>query len=417
MSNIKKNLFYLVFAQAVSYLFPLLTLPYLSHKLNPEQFGVLGISQAIVQYFIILTDYGFNITTTKDVSLNRNNKLKLSMIFSTTLVAKLFLLSISFLGVIISLLTIETIKGNGLILLACFTGVIGNAIYPLWLFQGIEMMKIPVLMSTCSKLFLLAGIFYFVKDEGDIDNAALLLNAGNLLAGVLGLLFVYKRKLVSWYKPAIKDIFNALTEGWPVFISTVAISFYSSFNTILLSYHTNTAEIGYYNAADRIRIAVQSMFGPVTQAFYPRIVHLYKNNKQEAVILSRKGLLLMFGITVPAALILFFFSRQFVSFYLDSSFAETAEYLKLLSFLPVVIAVATVYCNWGLLGNGYGKLVSKIYIFFGILHFVYATPLIIYFKVDGLIASVYLTQIMITAVTVHYYYLKVLGRDRHKNGN
>ncbi|EHH5034354.1 oligosaccharide flippase family protein, partial [Escherichia coli] len=55
MSKLKSNLVYLTFAQAISYIFPLLTLPYLSHKLDPSDFGMLGVCQAIVQYFIIVT--------------------------------------------------------------------------------------------------------------------------------------------------------------------------------------------------------------------------------------------------------------------------------------------------------------------------------------------------------------------------
>ena len=62
MQSIKKNTLYLMFSQLVGYVFPLLTLPYLSHVFTPAQFGIMGVCQAITQYFIIVTDYGFNIT-------------------------------------------------------------------------------------------------------------------------------------------------------------------------------------------------------------------------------------------------------------------------------------------------------------------------------------------------------------------
>lgn len=414
MANVRKNLIYLTFSQAVSYLFPLLTLPYLSHKLTPEQFGVLGVCQAVVQYFMLVTDYGFNITATRNVSLNRDDKTEVSKIFSATLAAKIFLLLISFVGLYISWLTLKTVDGYGIVLLCCFTGVVGNAFYPLWLFQGTETMKIPVLLTSFSKLLLLLGIFVFVNNQDDLNVAALLLNAGNLIAGVFGLLYIRSRKLVNWHNPKIKEIYNVLMEGWPVFISTVAISFYTTFNTVYLSYKTDVADIGYYNAADKIRIAVQSMFGPITQAFYPRIVHLYKHDRIAAFKLSNKGLLLMLTLTVPAAILIYFFSEFLVVHYLNATFLKTADYLKLLSFLPVIIGVATIYCNWGLLGYGYGKLVGKIYIVFGLIHFLYAIPLISFYKVPGLILSVYITQLLITVVTVYYYYLRVYRNNGQK---
>ncbi|HAH9645202.1 TPA: O141 family O-antigen flippase, partial [Escherichia coli] len=396
MSKLKSNLVYLTFAQAISYIFPLLTLPYLSHKLDPSDFGMLGVCQAIVQYFIIVTDYGFNITTTKEISINRNNKKKISKIFSTTLLAKIFLLFVSAIGLIISGWAVKSISGYELLLICCFVGVIGNTFYPLWLFQGTETMKIPVIMSSGAKLLLLLSIFIFVKDRADLNIAALLLNSGNFFAGILGLIYIKTRKLVFWYRPTLQEVYIVLLEGWPVFISTVAISFYTTFNTVLLSYKVSSAEVGFYNAADKIRIAIQSMFGPITQAFYPRIVHLYKVEREAAINLLNKGMLLILGLTIPSALLFFNCSDYIVAHYLSSSFSQTASYLKLLSFLPIIIGIATVYCNWGLLGDGYGKVVSKIYVSFGLIHFLYATPLIIIFKVNGLILSVYITQTLIT---------------------
>lgn len=407
MASIKKNLMYLTGAQAIGYILPLLTLPYLSRVLSPGHFGILGLCQAIVQYFMIVTDYGFNITATKEISQNRTDKTKISIIFSSTIAAKIFLLLLSFLGLVVSWMTIKTVAGYELLLICCFVGVIGNAFYPLWLFQGLELMKIPVIYSSLAKLLLLAAIFVFVKSDHDLNIAAILLNGGNLLAGILGLIYVRYKRIVCWSLPDLKNTFFVLKEGWPVFLSTVAISFYTTFNTVLLSYKVSSAEIGYYNAADKMRIAIQSLFGPITQAFYPRIVHLYINDKKQAFSLIKKGLLLMLCITIPCAIFLFLLSDYIIVYYLNKNYMQSSNYLKLLSFLPVIICVATAYCNWGLLGIGLGNLVSKIYISYGLLHFVYAIPLIIFFKVYGLIISVYITQLLITVSTMFYFYKRV----------
>ncbi|MBV4412033.1 flippase [Enterobacteriaceae bacterium YMB-R22] len=414
MASVKKNVLYLLFSQLVGYIFPLLTLPYLSHKFEPAQFGVLGICQAIVQYFIIVTDYGFNITGTRQVSINRDDKVKVSRIFFCTMSAKLILLALSSVGIIIAAFTIPSVEGYSFLLICCFTGVIGNAFFPLWLFQGIERIKIPVILSSLAKLLLLALIFVLVKNSNDLNLAAVLLNGGNLLAGIMGIAYIYRNSMVIWVKPRIAEIYCTLMEGWPVFLSTVAISFYTTFNIIVLGYHTSNADVGYYNAADRIRIAIQSMFGPITQAFYPRIVHLTASNKDQAMTLINKGIMLMLLITLPCAFILFFYSDELIVYYLSEEYRHSAIYLKYLSFLPVVIALATAYCNWGLLGYGESKLVSKIYVTFGLIHILYSVPLISLYKVEGVITSVYITQILITLVMCSFFYLRIynkVGRD------
>ncbi len=404
MQSIKKNTLYLMFSQLVGYVFPLLTLPYLSHVFTPAQFGIMGVCQAITQYFIIVTDYGFNITATREVSIWREDKNKVSQIFFNTLLAKFILLLVCIGSMIGVVLFLDIVKGYEPLLLCCFLGVIGNAMFPLWLFQGTELMKIPVFFVSLAKLLLLGAVFVVVKDEKDLNIAALLLNGGNFLAGCFAVVYIKRKSLVSLVKPTFSNVLLTMKEGWPVFLSTVAISFYTTFNTVLLSYHTTASDIGYYNAADRIRIAIQSLFGPVTQAFYPRIAHSAISNRPYAISLIRKGVALLLAITLPCAVILLCFSDTLVKYYLSANYLGAIGYLQYLSFLPVIIAVATAYCNWGLLGFGEGKLVSKIYVTFGIIHMFYAVPLIALYKVQGVIISVYLTQIFITIVTVWFYF-------------
>ena len=59
--------------QAVTYILPVIILPYLFRVIGPGKFGLIAFAQAFVQYFMILTDYGFNVSATKEISLCRDN--------------------------------------------------------------------------------------------------------------------------------------------------------------------------------------------------------------------------------------------------------------------------------------------------------------------------------------------------------
>ena len=63
--NVFKNFCSLSVLQGFNYILPLLVLPYLIRTVGLNYFGVLMFSQSIINYFIIIVDYGFNLSATR----------------------------------------------------------------------------------------------------------------------------------------------------------------------------------------------------------------------------------------------------------------------------------------------------------------------------------------------------------------
>ena len=69
-----KNFLSLTTLQTINYLLPLVILPYLTRVIGMDKFGLIAFAQSLVQYFMILTDYGFSLSATKEISLVGEHK-------------------------------------------------------------------------------------------------------------------------------------------------------------------------------------------------------------------------------------------------------------------------------------------------------------------------------------------------------
>ena len=138
---VMKNVASLTMLQAITYILPIVILPYLFRVIGPERFGLIAFAQAFVQYFMIMTDYGFSISATKEISLCRNEHVKVCKIFSSIMTIKISLafLSLATLGIIVYF--IPRFRNDWMVYAFSFGAVAGNTIFPVWFFQGTEKMK------------------------------------------------------------------------------------------------------------------------------------------------------------------------------------------------------------------------------------------------------------------------------------
>ncbi|MCB9247369.1 MAG: oligosaccharide flippase family protein [Ignavibacteriales bacterium] len=154
-----RNFSSLTILQISQYLFPLITFPYLVRVLGPGGYGLVAFANAFVGYFTVLTDYGFNLSATKDISVYRDDKTKITEIFYSVLSVKLLLFLLSIFIIIPILLLFSKFNQNALIYFVSFLAVFGTTIFLVWLFQGLERMGYISWISIVIKILL--GYFSF----------------------------------------------------------------------------------------------------------------------------------------------------------------------------------------------------------------------------------------------------------------
>ncbi len=392
-----KDVFYLIALQGLTYVVPLLVLPYLMKVLGAEKFGYIGFSLSVAQYLMLLVDFGFNLSATKRIALAKDNQEDLNRIFSATVYAKMVLLLVSFL-LLLGLSMVPEFAVYRSTMLMMFLMVIGQAGLFVFLFQGIGQIKWVSIFNAAAKVAVLPLTFWLVKSPDDVLWAA-------FLQGMVAIVAM----LVSWYMIARKgwgrlvrvhfaNIKNELSESFPLFLSTAATSVYTACFVLILGYFVSPEEVGQYSAVDRIMRALCYMaLLPVLQVFYPYIANLAQKNKQEAIVKVKYLFVVMVACMLVIGLCMFFASPMIV-YFLGEDYAQSDLLFKIMSFVPLFVGLGGVMGQLVLLAMGDEqdkKYFRNVYIIAAAVAIVSVLLLTIHFGTYGAAVALLLTELTV----------------------
>lgn len=367
--NLLENFLSLGALQIVGYIIPLINLPYLSRILGVEKFGLVFFAFAFMQYFIMLTDYGFGLSATREIAINRHNSNNISNIFSAVTFIKFCLLIISFLVLCIMIIFIPKLHQNWLIFILSFLMVVGNAIYPVWFFQGMERMKYITFLNILAKIIFLVLIFIFVKKESDYIIVPLLNSLGFLVSGIIGMYFAIKELGARLYIPKWSTIKKQFKYSSEFFLSRASLSIFTNTNSFCLGLISSTIMVGYYVAAEKIYAAISGLVGPITGALYPFIA------KNKDIKLYKKIFTGVVIVNIFICAFVFIFAPDIITIFYGKDMYNAYKILRIFCFLTM-ISVPHMMLGYPLLGAmGYTKQVNASIIISSFIHIIGLTTL------------------------------------------
>lgn len=404
INKLIENILSLTTIKGLEYLLAFITFPYLTRVLQVEMFGAVVFAQVVINYFTLFTDYGFNLLGPKEIAQN-DDITKRGKVFANIFFAKILLLAIATIVFLISVFILAKYFNADICLYAVvYITVIGNVIFPVWFFQGVQQMRYITIVNIIARLFSIAGIFYFVKQPQDYLLAALFQAIVPLIAGICSWIILIKNFPEVLCLPKLKDLKNTLTDGWSIFISTVAINLYTASNIVFLGIFTNPVTVGYFSGAQKIIDNVKQLLGPISQAIYPHISKLVKESPQNVKPFLRKVILVLGGGNLLLSIFIFIFAEPIVDILLGSGYEESVILLRIMAFLPFIIALSNVFGIQIMLPFGMQSIFSRILICAAALNTCMVLPLIYFWQDIGVSISIVATECFVT--TVMYFAIK-----------
>ena len=391
-----KNILSMVSLKGLEYLLALVLLPYLVRVLGAEKYGSIIFMQSIVQYFIICTDYGFNMITPRRIAIAKGTK-EYAAIFSSTIICKSVLcicclLSFIFINSFTSILSSIDIK----LFFAVFLNVIGNVIFPIWFFQGIEKMFFITVFNIIARCITVAIIFYYVNTPNDYILAAGLQSVGSVISGILALIYLGVKHNYLFVWPGVESIKNNFIEGWSIFVSTVAINAYTATNIVILRFFTNDMIVGYYGAANKIIESIKGLLNPVSLAVFPYVSKKVQEDKCNGIKFLNKLLKGYVAFGILMFVLLFFFAKYIVLLLLGNQYLESIVLLQIMALVPLFVAISNVFGTHTLLAFGYTNIYSKILILSAFLSIALICVLANCFADKGAAVTMCLTEFFVT---------------------
>lgn len=387
--------------QGLNYILPLITLPYLVRILGAEKFGLIAFATAVIGYFIVLTDYGFNFSATREIANNKEDKQKLVEIFSSVMIIKIILLIISFVILTLMVLCFEKIGNDALLYILTFGTVIGQVLFPIWFFQGVERMKYITIINIISKTIFTIAIFLFVKHASDYLLVPLLTSLGIIIASLVSLYIVFFRFNVKFKFQNITTIKQYLKGGSHLFYTSALSNLLTSSGIIMLALVANNTTVGYFSASEKLFRAVVGLFSPVTQSLYP----ISCNKVQDPVIAKsyiKKLLYFIGGAALVVGVTFAIFSECIIKFMYGSEF----------SAYSYILVIMMIWLFFGVINNIIGiqyLSASKndkyyMYSFFiaGIITVILNIVLIPYFLINGILFSMIFGEILLTICMIYF---------------
>ena len=406
-SRLSQNIFSLVTLKGIDYLLNFLMLPFLLRTLGAERFGAIVFTQSIVQYFVLIVDYGFNMTAPRDIARAKDQS-EIARIFSSVMSAKLIMLgAIS----IFSLLAIETLDSiveiDLLLFLATFPIAIGNLMFPVWFFQGIQQMKYITISSTIARASILILLFATVKSPEDYLTAAFLQSCFMLIAGILSLGIILKSHRYVFVIPKFSEIRQAFSDGWQIFISTVAINLYTTTNTVVLGALTSNSTVGFFSAAMKLIDAVKGLMSAISQAVYPHV----SAQKDRAVRFIWKFGKIFVGLFLGISIGTFFGAEFIVQILFGDGYDESVLILKILAWLPFVISISNVCGIQTMLNFGKQREFSLILIGAALLDLTAIFPATLFHGAIGVAWISLGVEIFVSVIMIFYVHHARLLRE------
>jgi len=296
--SVKLNMVMNALLSMSSFIFPLITFPYVSRILLPVGTGRVAFATAVVTYFAMFAQLGIPTYGIRLCAKVRDNKEELTRAVHELLFINLFMSAIVYAVFFIALAVVPKFREEHTLLLIIGATILLNALGVEWLYKALEQYTYITVRSLIFKVVALISTFMLVRDPEDCLQYGFLTILATSASNVLN--FINLRKYI-YLKPIGGYHIRRHIKMILVFFSmSVATTIYTNLDNVMLGFMKDKVEVGYYSAAVKIKSIMVSVVTSASTVLLPRAsYYVDKGMMDEFSRILKKTMHFIFLVAIP----------------------------------------------------------------------------------------------------------------------
>ena len=330
--SVKLNMVMNALLSMSSFIFPLITFPYVSRILLPVGTGRVAFATAVVTYFAMFAQLGIPTYGIRLCAKVRDNKEELTRAVHELLFINLFMSAIVYAVFFISLAVVPKFREEHTLLLIIGATILLNALGVEWLYKALEQYTYITVRSLIFKVVALISTFMLVRDPEDCLQYGFLTILATSASNVLNFInlrkYIYLKPIGGYHiKRHIKMIL--------VFFSmSVATTIYTNLDNVM---------VGYYSAAVKIKSIMVSVVTSASTVLLPRAsYYVDKGMMDEFSRILKKTMHFIFLVAIPFSIYFMIYAKEGIFFLSGKAYAGAIIPMQIIMPTLTLIGISNV---------------------------------------------------------------------------
>lgn len=395
-----------------SFIFPLITFPYVSRILLPSGIGKVSLATSVITYFTMFAQLGIPTYGIRACAKVRDNRRELTKVSQELLIISIIMSAISYMILFILLFSVPKFRcEKELYVILSFT-ILLTAIGMEWLYKALEQYTYITMRSVIFKFIALIAMFFLVHKQTDyVVYGGITIFAASA-SNILNLFNAYKYinlKPVGNYnfkrhiKPAL--IFFAMS---------CATTIYTNLDTVMLGFMTTDVDVGYYNAAVKIKVILVSVVTSLGTVLLPRAsYYIQMGELKEFRRITKKAFNFVFLMAMPLMLYFIYFAKEGIFFLSGDNYVGAIIPMQMIMPTLLLIGITNILGIQILVPTGREKIVLYSEIVGAIVDVIINALLIPVYASTGAAIGTLIAEFAVFFVQIYILRDEILDAFRH----